>query len=125
MVYPDKPLSSIFSPWLYLRKLTFTFTFRGTAVIQIGHKTIEVNGNNDPTLVIIPGNTPHQITNRCDEPVMFFYYFPEQVTFEEDISYYFPCGEVAPPGSDWLASRECDAGFEPEVEYDQSLRISN
>ena len=99
--------------------------FRGTAVIQIGHKTIEVNGNNDPTLVIIPGNTPHQITNRCDEPVMFFYYFPEQETFEEDISYYFPCGEIAPPGSDWLASKECEAGHEPEVEYDHALRISN
>ena len=99
--------------------------FRGTAVIQIGHKTIEVNGNNDPTLVIIPGNTPHQITNRCDEPVMFFYYFPEQETFEEDISYYFPCGEVAPPGSDWLASRECGTESEPEVEYDEAYRISN
>ena len=56
---------------------------------------------------------------------MFFYYFPEQETFEEEISYYFPCGEVAPPGSDWLASKECGVGHELEVEYDYAFRISN
>ena len=30
----------------------------------------------------------------------------EQETFEDDISYYFPCGKIEPPGSDWLASKE-------------------
>ena len=29
----------------------------------------------------------------------------EQETFEEDISYYFPCGKIEPPGSEWLASK--------------------
>lgn len=31
--------------------------------------------------------------------------FSEQETFEEDISYYFPCGKIEPPGSEWLASK--------------------
>ena len=33
-------------------------------------------GDKDPTLVIIPGNCPHQITNYNDDPVMLYYYFP-------------------------------------------------
>ena len=31
--------------------------------------------------------------------------FSEQETFEDDISYYFPCGKIEPPGSEWLASK--------------------
>ena len=36
----------------------------------------EINGDKDPTMVIIPGNTPHQITNKKKEPAMLYYYFP-------------------------------------------------
>ena len=52
----------------------------------------------------MPGNVPHQFTNHHDEPVMFYYYFPEHESLKKDIAYYFPCGEVVPPGDDWLSS---------------------
>ena len=35
---------------------------------------------------------------------MFYYYFPEHESLKKDIAYYFPCGEVVPPGDDWLSS---------------------
>ena len=54
--------------------------------------------------VVVPGNVPHQFTNHHDEPVMFYYYFPEHESLKSDIAYYFPCGEVVPPGDDWLSS---------------------
>ena len=56
---------------------------------------------------------PHQFTNHHEEPVMFYYYFPEHESLEKDIAYYFPCGEVVPPGDDWLSSNpseESDCG---------------
>ena len=53
-----------------------TFIFSGIGIFQIGDQIIEVDANKDPTLIIIPGNTPHQILNEKDEPLMFFYYFP-------------------------------------------------
>ena len=48
----------------------------GIGIFQIGDQIVEVDANKDPTLIIIPGNTPHQILNEKDEPLMFFYYFP-------------------------------------------------
>ena len=53
-----------------------TYHFRGTAIVQIGDCVREINGDKDPTMVIIPGNTPHQITNKKKEPAMLYYYFP-------------------------------------------------
>ena len=35
---------------------------------------------------------------------MFYYYFPEHESLKKDIAYYFPCGEVIPPGDNWLSS---------------------
>ena len=54
----------------------FIRSFRGVGKFQIGDEIREVDANADPTLIIIPGNTPHQILNERDEPLMFFYYFP-------------------------------------------------
>ena len=51
-------------------------TLSGIGKFQIGDEIREVDANADPTLIIIPGNTPHQILNERDEPLMFFYYFP-------------------------------------------------
>ena len=56
----------------------------------------------DPTLIVIPGNTPHQIYNKHDEPLLIFYVFPEGEKFAKDITYYFPDGTNQPPDSDWL-----------------------
>ena len=53
-----------------------TFLLSGIGIFQIGDQIVEVDANKDPTLIIIPGNTPHQILNEKDEPLMFFYYFP-------------------------------------------------
>ena len=53
-----------------------TFILSGIGIFQIGDQIVEVDANKDPTLIIIPGNTPHQILNEKDEPLMFFYYFP-------------------------------------------------
>jgi len=78
------------------------FVYRGIGIFQIGDQIVEVDANKDPTLIIIPGNTPHQILNEKEEPLMFFYYFPEHESFDHDITYYFPDGTNQPPGADWL-----------------------
>ena len=59
-----------------VRLKNVTFYSSGIGKFQIGDQIKEVNANEDPTLIIIPGNTPHQILNEHDEPLMFFYYFP-------------------------------------------------
>ena len=58
-----------------------TEIFSGIGIFQIGDQIVEVDANKDPTLIIIPGNTPHQILNEKDEPLMFFYYFPGFYSF--------------------------------------------
>ena len=62
--------------WQFFTGKCIMYHFRGTAIVQIGDCVREVNGDKDPTMVIIPGNTPHQITNKKKEPAMLYYYFP-------------------------------------------------
>ena len=57
-------------------KSIWKWLLSGIGIFQIGDQIVEVDANKDPTLIIIPGNTPHQILNEKDEPLMFFYYFP-------------------------------------------------
>ena len=78
------------------------FVYRGQAIFTIGDQEMNVDADKDPTLIVIPGNVPHQIYNPNPEPVLFFYYFPQGETFDEDITYYFPDGTNQPPGADWL-----------------------
>ena len=60
--------------WRLFERVNFLLS--GIGIFQIGDQIVEVDANKDPTLIIIPGNTPHQILNEKDEPLMFFYYFP-------------------------------------------------
>ena len=66
----------IFTIELTPRWKRVTFLLSGIGIFQIGDQIVEVDANKDPTLIIIPGNTPHQILNEKEEPLMFFYYFP-------------------------------------------------
>jgi len=63
---------------------------------------MDVKADEDPTLIIIPGNVPHQIHNPYKETLKIFYYFPEGEFFKKEITYYFPDGTSQGPDSDWL-----------------------
>ena len=59
---------------------------------------MDIDGDIENTVVIIPGNVPHQVYNPFTKPLRFFYFFPEGEKVATDIAYFFPDGRVLQPG---------------------------
>ena len=68
-----------------------------TASFPVDIPAKKVDGDEDPTLVIIPGGVPHSIYNAFDKTVKMYYYFPGQERITSDITYCFPSGQQRKP----------------------------
>ena len=71
---------------------------KGRGIFTVGDKEYDIDGDKDPTQLIIPGNVPHQMYNPFDKPLKYFFYFPDGEKLDQDIVYYFPNGTVKAPG---------------------------
>ena len=79
------------------RETEHYFVFSGRAIFTVGDQEMDVNGSEDPTLIIIPSNVPHKIYNPYDVPVKFYYYFPGGERIFKDVTYFFPGGGKREP----------------------------
>merc|ERR1712019_271195 len=68
--------------------------FGGRGIITVGDQEMDINADEDPTIVTIPGNVPHQVFNPYKKVLKLYYFFPEGERLDSDISYFFADGAV-------------------------------